>query len=68
MLGTEFSSKLSAWLAYGMLTPVWINSRIVAFEDGTDNKLAGGQGYAKGENKGTAAMRFELLWRDYMRE
>jgi len=25
------------------------------------------QGYGKGENKGTAAVRFELLWRDYFR-
>jgi deoxyribodipyrimidine photo-lyase len=25
------------------------------------------EGYGKGENDGTAAVRFELLWRDYMR-
>src|SRR5438034_8572680 len=25
------------------------------------------EGYGQGENSGTAAVRFELLWRDYMR-
>lgn len=25
------------------------------------------EGYGHGENDGTAAVRFELLWRDYMR-
>ena len=27
---------------------------------------ASASGYGKGENDGTAGVRFELLWRDYM--
>ena len=67
MLGTDFSTKLSAWFAHGFLSPVYVNARMVAFEDGTDPSLSQGQGYGKGENKGTGSARFEFLWRDYMR-
>jgi deoxyribodipyrimidine photo-lyase len=68
LLGEDFSTKLSAWLALGCITARQVHWALVAFEDGTDGgKHKGTEGYGKGENKGTAAVRFELLWRDYMR-
>lgn len=68
LLGTDFSTKLSAWLALGCITARQIHHDLVAFEDGTGGgEWKGVRGYGKGENKGTAAVRFELLWRDYMR-
>ena len=68
LLGTDFSTKLSAWLALGCITARQIHHQLLAFEDATDGgKWKGVQGYGKGENAGTAAVRFELLWRDYMR-
>ena len=68
LLGQDFSTKLSAWLALGCITARQIHHALVAFEEGIDGgKWKGVQGYGKGENKGTAAVRFELLWRDYMR-
>ncbi len=42
-------------------------SRLLHFEDGTTELGKGVHGYGKGENKGTSAIRFELLWRDYFR-
>ena len=67
MLGTDFSTKLSAWLALGCITARQVHWQLVDFEDGKNDTYKGVQGYGKGENKGTAAVRFELLWRDYMR-
>jgi deoxyribodipyrimidine photo-lyase len=68
LLGKDFSTKLSAWLALGCITARQIHHDLLAFEDGTDGgKWKDVQGYGKGENNGTAAVRFELLWRDYMR-
>lgn len=67
LLGADFSSKLSAWLALGCITSRQVHEDMLAFEDGTADEYKGSQGYGKGENKGTAAMRFELLWRDYFR-
>lgn len=70
LLGADFSSKLSAWLALGCLTARQVHHEyLVPFEEGTPDseQWKGAQGYGKGENKGTAAMRFELLWRDYFR-
>jgi deoxyribodipyrimidine photo-lyase len=68
LLGKDFSTKLSAWLALGCITARQIHHDLLAFEDGTDGgKWKDVQGYGKGENQGTAAVRFELLWRDYMR-
>jgi len=67
MLGADFSSKFSAFLALGCITARQINSSLASFEDGFESKWEGGAGYGKGQNKGTEAMRFELLWRDYMR-
>jgi len=67
LLGLDFSTKLSAWLALGCITARQVHSQLLDFEAGRDDQYKGTQGYGKGENKGTAAVRFELLWRDYMR-
>ncbi|EMC94513.1 hypothetical protein BAUCODRAFT_53277, partial [Baudoinia panamericana UAMH 10762] len=67
LLGLDFSTKLSAWLALGCITARQVHWRLVEFEDGTTDLGKDAPGYGKGENKGTAAVRFELLWRDYMR-
>jgi deoxyribodipyrimidine photo-lyase len=66
MLGLDFSTKLSAYLAQGQMTARQVHWAMFDFEEGR------GPGstlstYGKGENDGTAAVRFELLWRDYMR-
>ena len=67
MLGPDFSTKLSAFLALGCVTARQIHEYLVNFEEGKTNLGKGVHGYGKGENKGTAAVRFELLWRDYFR-
>ncbi|OTA93422.1 hypothetical protein M434DRAFT_43756, partial [Hypoxylon sp. CO27-5] len=67
LLGADFSTKLSAYLAQGCITARQIHQRLVVYEDGKDESLAESQGYGEGENEGTKAIRFELLWRDYMR-
>lgn len=67
LLGEDFSTKLSAWLALGCITGRQIHGYLVAFEDGSGDLGRDVPGYGKGENRGTAAVRFELLWRDYMR-
>ncbi|KAK1084045.1 hypothetical protein LTR33_002891 [Friedmanniomyces endolithicus] len=67
LLGLDFSTKLSAWLALGSISARQIHWRMLEFEDGKTDVGKSAHGYGKGENKGTAAVRFELLWRDYMR-
>ncbi|KAI9838791.1 MAG: hypothetical protein M1837_002320 [Sclerophora amabilis] len=67
LLGEDFSTKLSAWLALGCVSARQVHEYLVAFEDGSNDLGSTAQGYGHGENKGTAAVRFELLWRDYMR-
>ena len=67
LLGLDFSTKLSAWLALGCITARQVHFQLLDFEEGRSDQYKGTQGYGKGENKGTAAVRFELLWRDYMR-
>lgn len=67
LLGTDFSTKLSAWLALGCVTARQVHKFLLDFEEGRTELGKGAQGYGKGENTGTAAVRFELLWRDYMR-
>ncbi|KAL9064500.1 MAG: hypothetical protein Q9161_008837 [Pseudevernia consocians] len=67
MLGLDFSTKLSAWLALGCITARQIHGYLLNFEDGKTDLGKGVHGYGNGENKGTAAVRFELLWRDYFR-
>ncbi|MDI1492601.1 MAG: hypothetical protein OHK93_004382 [Ramalina farinacea] len=66
-IGPDFSSKFSGWLALGCITARNIHQYMVEFEDGKTDLGKGVHGYAKGENKGTAGVRFELLWRDYFR-
>ncbi|KAI0588938.1 PhrB Deoxyribodipyrimidine photolyase [Pyrenophora tritici-repentis] len=66
MLGLDFSTKLSAYLAQGHITARQVHWAMLDFEEGRgpgEKKHA----YGQGENEGTAAVRFELLWRDYMR-
>ncbi len=53
MLGTDFSSKLSPWLARGCLSPRRVYSEIRAFEQ------------QSGATRSTYALIFELLWRDF---
>ncbi|KAL9624727.1 MAG: hypothetical protein Q9160_001081 [Pyrenula sp. 1 TL-2023] len=74
LLGDDFSTKLSAYLALGCISARQIHADLVAFEDGSNEhpqssawKSKKGNGFGAGENKGTAGVRFELLWRDYMR-
>lgn len=67
LLGVDFSTKLSAYLALGCLTARQVHSELVKFEDGTDSRYEQATGYGQGENSGTKAVRLELLWRDYMR-
>ncbi|TDZ21333.1 putative cryptochrome DASH [Colletotrichum orbiculare MAFF 240422] len=67
LLGVDFSTKLSAYLSLGCLTGRQIHEALMRFEDGEDDDFKDIEGYGKGENEGTKAVRFELLWRDYMR-
>ncbi|KAH7037527.1 DNA photolyase, FAD-binding/Cryptochrome [Microdochium trichocladiopsis] len=67
LLGEEFSTKLSAYLAQGCITARQVHAALVEFEEGNNKDFATVDGYGKGENEGTKGIRFELLWRDYMR-
>ena len=67
LLGLDFSTKLSAWLALGCISAREVHWAMVDFEDGRGSIGSSAPGYGRGENKGMAAVRFELLWRDYMR-
>jgi deoxyribodipyrimidine photo-lyase len=67
MLGSTFSTKLSAFLAQGCVTARQVHHELLKYEDGTDPDYEDANGYGNGENDGTSAVRFELLWRDYMR-
>ncbi|RAR08412.1 cryptochrome dash [Stemphylium lycopersici] len=66
MLGLDFSTKISAYLAQGHITARQVHWAMFDFEEGRGPGQKA-QGYGQGENEGTAAVRFELLWRDYMR-
>jgi len=83
LVGPDFSTKLSAYLAIGCMSARQISAEMALFEDGEikedgwdgtreqkEAKLKrwkGTKGFGKGENTGTAGVRFELLWRDYFR-
>ncbi|KAK3395591.1 cryptochrome [Sordaria brevicollis] len=67
LLGPEFSTKLSAYLAQGCITARQIHHALVVYEDGSDTKYQGADGFGDGDNQGTETVRIELLWRDYMR-
>lgn len=55
LLGSYFSSKLSAWLAHGCLSPRWIVQELRAHEA------------VHGANDSTYWLWFELLWREFFR-
>jgi deoxyribodipyrimidine photo-lyase len=55
MLGADYSSKFSPWLAFGVLSPRTIYAQLKAFER------------EFGANDSTYWLQFELLWRDYFR-
>lgn len=55
MLGDRYSSKFSAWLAIGALSPRVIYEEVKNYEQ------------KRQKNKSTYWLIFELLWRDYFR-
>ncbi len=55
MLGADYSSKFSPWLALGCLSPRYV---FEAVQDYEDQRVA---------NQSTYWLVFELLWRDYFR-
>ncbi len=55
MLGADYSSKFSPWLALGCLSPRYIHDQVLTYED---DRTA---------NDSTYWLIFELLWRDYFR-
>lgn len=55
MLGADYSSKFSAWLARGCLSPRYVYEQVQAYE----------QECVK--NDSTYWLIFELMWRDYFR-
>ncbi|KKY15794.1 putative cryptochrome dash [Phaeomoniella chlamydospora] len=67
LLGDDYSTKISAYLSLGTITARQVHASLLSYEDGTDSQYSSTPGFSQGENQGTAAIRFELLWRDYMR-
>ena len=55
MLGANYSSKFSPWLAKGCLSPRYVYEEVQAYED------------ARVKNDSTYWLIFELMWRDYFR-
>jgi deoxyribodipyrimidine photo-lyase len=55
MLGADYSSKFSPWLALGCLSPRYIAQQVEKYE------------HERVENDSTYWLIFELLWRDYFR-
>lgn len=55
LLGSDYSSRFSAWLAVGALSPRLIYHRLKAYEA------------QNGANESTYWLVFELLWRDFFR-
>ncbi|KAG6002496.1 hypothetical protein E4U21_003024 [Claviceps maximensis] len=67
LIGADYSTKLSSYLALGCLTARQVHEELLKLEDGNCDEYKNAAGYGKGENDGTKGIRFELLWRDYMR-
>ncbi|KAF8540078.1 DNA photolyase, FAD-binding/Cryptochrome [Trichophaea hybrida] len=76
LLGEDFSCKFAAYFAQGCLSARSVHKVMCAFEEGipwtsvldlNSQNIPSPLGFGKGENKGTASIRFELLWRDYFR-
>ncbi len=55
MVGSDYSSKFSAWLAHGCISPRFIYHEIKKYEK------------QNGANDSTYWLIFELLWRDFFR-
>ena len=55
LLGSDFSTKFSAWLAHGCLSPKRVVHELRRYEA------------ERGSSEGTYWIFFELLWRDYFR-
>lgn len=55
MLGVDYSSKFSPWLAHGCLSPRYIYEEVQKYEE------------ERVKNNSTYWLIFELLWRDYFR-
>ncbi|MDP5172678.1 MAG: DASH family cryptochrome [Bacteroidia bacterium] len=55
LLGADYSSKFSAWLALGCLSPRYIYEQVKKYED------------LRVANDSTYWLIFELIWRDYFR-
>jgi deoxyribodipyrimidine photo-lyase len=55
LLGSDYSSKFSAFLSHGCLSPKMIYHELKRYEE------------AHGANRSTYWLFFELLWRDYFR-
>lgn len=53
LLGSDFSSRLSPWLANGSISPRFIYNEVKAYEE------------TFGSNESTYWLVFELLWRDF---
>ncbi|ROW16499.1 hypothetical protein VPNG_02899 [Cytospora leucostoma] len=67
LVGSAYSTKLSGFLAQGCITARQVHHELLKYEDGTEPDYKNAKGFKEGENEGTNAVRFELLWRDYMR-
>ena len=55
MIGADYSSKFSAWLSLGCISPRYIYQELKKFEEKYE------------ENQSTYWLIFELMWRDYFR-
>lgn len=55
LIGPDYSSKFSAWLANGSISPRAIYHEVEAYEEERE------------KNKSTYWMKFELLWREYFK-
>ncbi len=55
MLGANYSSKFSPWLALGCISPRYINDRVIEYET------------KRVKNDSTYWLIFELIWRDFFR-
>ena len=55
MLGANYSSKFSPWLALGCISPRYINDEVIKYEA------------SRVKNNSTYWLIFELIWRDFFR-
>jgi DASH family cryptochrome len=67
MLGLDYATKLSGWLSIGCISARQLHYAMRDFEDGVTDVGRDASGYGQGENRGTLAVRYELIWRDFMR-